>query len=340
MRSNLKLVTTFAAGIALTTLGLAACSSDESSPGTGGGNTTCWPDHASCGLAGVGEECVAWHDNAGSDVLTFRMSQLEVLKPDVLAGEFLQNNVVSKGISLNLAQCYQEGTGRFTWLMELDKTAGTAKTGGAHVQLNPGDGYCYINQEVEGFSVSPVTVPIETTETDGEITFNISEKIPDLTVAIFLTDDESQAIILPLHGVLMTNGKISADGNCIGSWKGDELEFDNNCKPDRDQKMPWINNATLTGYIEIEEADTVWIPEMTQTLCVALSGSGSTYGEDFVEGDREGLRCRRENGKIVAAEKADWCSATDSACAAPDADAFRLEGQFAASAIKVLDACP
>jgi hypothetical protein len=105
--------------------------------------------------------------------------------------------------------------------------------------------------------------------------------------------------------------------------------------------MPWVNGARLTGYIGLEEADTVWIPEMTQTLCVALSGSGATYGEEFSEGEREGLRCLRDgDGKIVAAERADWCSATDAACSPPDADAFRLEGEFAASAVKVLDSCP
>lgn len=341
MRSQFKLVTGITAGVALASLVLAACGSDDSDGGgNGSGATDCWPTHPSCGLDGVGEQCVAWHDNQGSETLSFRMSQLEVVKPTVLAGEFLQNSVVSKGISLNLPICYQEGTGLFTWLMELNPTAGTATTGGARVQLNPGDGYCYIQQTVEGFDIAPVDVGIETTEQNGEITFNLAEKIPDITVAIFLTEDESSAIILPLHQVMMTDGKISADGNCIGAWKGDELAPDNACKPDRDQKMPWVNGATLTGYIEIEEADQVWIPEMTMTLCVALSGSAATYGEDFEEGNRKGLRCARENGQIKAAEKADWCSATDSACSPPEADAFRLEGQFAASAVKVLDACP
>lgn len=342
MRSKFKLVTKFAAAMALTSLLLAACGSDDNDSGPGGGDATdCWPNDPSCGLAGAGEACVAWHDNAGSESLSFRMSQLEVLKPDVLAGEFLQNNVVSKGISLNLPQCYQEGTGLFTWLMELNPTAGTATTGGAHVQLNPADGYCYIEETVEGFPIEPVQVGIDTTEQDGEITFNLASKIPDLTVAIYLTDDESSAIILPLHQVMMKDGKISSDGNCIGSWKGDELSYNNNCKPDREQKMPWVNDATLTGFIKIEEADEVWIPEMKMTLCVALSGSATTYGEAFSEGGREGSRCKREStGQIMAAEKADWCADTDTACSPPEADAFRLEGQFAASAVKVLPTCP
>jgi hypothetical protein len=142
---------------------------------------------------------------------------------------------------------------------------------------------------------------------------------------------------------MMTQGKVSADGNCIGAWDGDNLDFDNDCKPliNQGQTMQWVNGAKLTGYIELEEADRVWIPDMEQTLCVALSGSSITYGEDFNEGGRKGKRCIREDdGSIKAKEKADWCSSTNASCSAPDADAFQLAGEFAASAVKVLPACP
>ncbi len=341
MRTRFTVITTLATSVTLASMILSACGSEEEKSGTATG--TCWPTHASCGLDGVGERCVAWHDNAGATTLSFRMSQLEVVKPDVLAGEFLQNQVVTKGVALNLPQCFQEGTGRFTWLMELDLANQKVKTGGAHVQLNPANGYCYINETVEGFPASPMEVPI-TTSKDGEDTlFELAEPIQDITVAIYLTDDESKAIILPLHQVMMREGRISGDGNCIGSWDGDSLDFGNDCKPDRNegQKMQWINGAKLTGYIELEEADDVWIPEMEQTLCVALSGSPLTYGEDFEEADRKGKRCLRdESGNIKAAEKADWCSATNTACSPPEANAFLLEGMFAASAVKVLPSCP
>jgi hypothetical protein len=268
--------------------------------------------------------------------MTFRLSALEVVKPDVLGGQFLQQAVVSKNISLNLPQCFQEGTGRWNWLLSLDTSTKTARTGEGHVQPDPSQGHCFITKEVEGFLVQPVDVPLEMT---GETTFRFGQPIPDFTTAIFLTDDESSAIILPLHQVMM-EGVISAAGNCIGTWAGDDLAFENNCKPDIDRKTQWTTGATITGFIAVEEADDVWIPEMTQTLCVALSGSAQTYGEDFVDGDREGRRCRRENGRILAREKADWCSASNSACSPPEADSFHLEGTFAASAVKILDACP
>lgn len=342
MQKKYGLVVGMGAALVLGSLALAACGSDETegAGGGGGGSINCWPPQGTCGLAsGAGSECVAWHDNAGGTKMTFRMSQLEVVKPTVLAGEFLQDFVVSKGISLNRPECYQEGTGRFTWLMELDKGTMKAKTGGAHVQIDPSVGYCYIDEEVEGFHPKPVEIGLKE-ETNGSLTF--TETLPDMTVAIFLTDDESSAIILPLHEVMMQGLTISADGNCIGRWAGDELDFDNNCKPDRNlnQKTQWISGANLTGYIQIDEADEVWIPEMTQTLCVALSGSAITYGEDFEDGDRKGKRCLRENGVIKAAEKADWCASTNAACSPPEADSFRLEGTFAASAVKILDTCP
>lgn len=343
MRTKLTLMTTLAASVTVATMILAACGGEEEGGTGGSGSQTCWPTDPGCGIGSVGEACMAWHDNTGADTLSFRMSQLEVLKPDVLAGQFLQDNVVTKGVALNLPQCFQEGTGRFTWLMELDIANQRVKTGGAHVQLNPANGYCYINETVEGFMAQPMEVAIKTSTDGADTLFELTESIADITVAIYLTDDESSAIILPLHEVMMTQGRISSGGNCIGAWDGDNLSFDNDCKPDRNegQKMQWTNGAKLTGYIELEESDDVWIPEMTQTLCVALSGSAMTYGEDFSEGGREGKRCARDaNGKILAGEKADWCSATNAACSPPEADAFRLEGSFAASAVKVLPSCP
>ena len=344
MQTTFRGVFGLATGLVTVSLILTACSSDDSKPAQNNTGGTCWPTDPSCGLSsGAGKECVAFHDNAGSTVLSFRMAQLEVVRPTVLAQQFLQDAVVSKGISLNRPQCYQEGTGRFSWLMQLDTTNNRAITGGGHVQKDPTGGYCYINGEVEGFQASPVEIPIQTTM-DGDVTvFSLAESIPTMTIPIFLNDDETSAIIMPLHEVLMTDGRISADGNCIGSWLGDELHPYNDCKPDRNdgQKMQWVNGAALTGYITIEEAEKVWIPEMTQTLCVALSGSAGTYGEDFEEGDHKGKRCKRDaDGKILAAEHADWCSSTNAICAPPEADAFRLEGNFAASAVQILDTCP
>jgi len=266
------------------------------------------------------------------------LSELELAKPDVLAGIFFQQSVVSKNMSLNMPACFQEGTGRWSWLLSLDTSTHIALTGAAHVQPDVTQGYCFINSDVEGLLVQPADVPLEMA---GQTTFRFGQPIATINTPIFLTDDESNAIVLPLHQVVM-EGTISADGNCIGRWAGDELEEMNNCKPDHslDQKSQWIPAAGLTGHILVEEADTVWIPEMAQTLCVALSGSAATYGEDFVDGDKEGKRCKRVGGQILAAERADWCSATNSACSPPQADSFRFEGAFAASAVEIRDNCP
>ncbi len=321
------------------------CSSDSNGGGSGAngsGANNCWPTDSSCYLPNkAGSECLALYDNGVGDRGTYRMSQLQVQKPPLLAGPFLQDVVVSKAITLNMPQCYQLGYGRFSWLFDVDWAAGKAKTGGGHVTQTPQDGYCWINETVAGFPAAPMTVDLVVGQDGDYRTFNTKTSIPILNVPIFLDDAESSAILMPLHEVDLLDGRVAPDNDCIGSWDGDGLSYDNNCLPIRanGQTMPWLNGAKLTGYITAEEADAVWIPEMSQSLCVALSGDANTYGEpDAVRG---GNKCKRDaNNRILATDKADWCSSTNAACSPPDADSFRLEGMFAASAVKINDSCP
>lgn len=334
---------------ALVALYGAGCGSSDSKGAGGGG--TCWPSDPSCKLpSGAGFECLSLYDNGVGDKGTYRMRQLQVQKPPLLAGEFLQKTVVSKAITLNMAQCLQDGTGRFSWLFDVDWAAGIAKTGGGHVQLDPWAGYCWIDQDIGSFHAQPMEVELEVGQ-DGEYrTFRTKASIPILNVPIFLDDAETSSILMPLHEVDLLDGKVAPDNNCIGSWDGDGLSYDNNCMPDKTigQTMQWLNGARLTGYITAEEADAVWIPEMQQSLCVALSGDGTKYGEP--DETRGGTKCKRDsNGRLAATEKADWCSSTNAACdpcpadqtcATEAADSFRLEGMFAASAVKLNETCP
>lgn len=318
----------------------AGAAGESGTGGTGGVSDTCWPSHPSCGLSGVGQSCVAWHDNLSSSTRSFRMSMLDLAKPETLAGQFLQDNLIRKNMDLNLPMCFQEGTGLFSWLLEFDTGSQRARTGSAHVQTNPAQGYCYVQESVVGFPTQPEEVSFAFSLDQGKMSFHFAEAIEKLMVVIYLLDDEARALVLPLHQLMVTEGTMSADGNCIGSWNGDGLEVDLNCQPGYSGEQ-WIHGARVAGYIDVEESETVWIPEMQMTLCVALSGSATTYGEDFEDELHKGKRCARdEGGKIRAAERADWCSATNAACQPPQADAFRFEGAFAASAVKVLAACP
>lgn len=319
-----------------------ACESVSPAP-SDSAEATCWPSAPSCKLArGPGFECLSLHDNAAGGHGTYRMSQLEILKPAVLSGRFLQDAVTTKEITLAMPECLLEGTGRFNWLLDVDWQAGTARTGGAHIPSNPFEGYCFIDGEVSGFHAQPVQLELQVGAAGPTTAFATKQPIASLFVPIYLDDAEATSLLLPLHGVEILDGELSADNDCIGSWDGDGLSYDNNCKPDPTigQRMQWKNGARLTAYITAEEADQVWIPQLQQTFCVTLSGDALEYGEAFEEGGLSGKRCKRDaSGRIMAEARADWCSATGQACAAPGADAFRLEGRFAASAVLVRDDC-
>lgn len=332
-------------------LAMAACGSDDGaapSPNNnaGVGGDDCWPTAEACKLPnGAGFECLALHDNADQQVWSLRMSQLDIDRPAVLAGGFVQTTVVSRSITLNLQDCLQDGWGRFNWLLEFKPAEGDTlllTTGGAHISSDPtGQGYCYIQGEIDGFPAQPRKDIVLAKQADG--TYQTTEPIEIFNVPVFLDDNEQSSLMLPLHDVLLSELRLSDDHNCIGSWDGDGLNPDNACMPDPTigQDMQWKNGAKLSAFITIEEAERVWIPDLGQTLCVALGGDIIKYSEQFEENGRKGRRCKRdEEGRILVREKADWCSSTKAACSPPDADAFRLEGYFAASGVKITETCP
>ncbi len=324
--------------------GLAACRGDGAAASQGAAKVaTCWPTDPSCKLTGgAGFECLSLHDNGVGDRGTYRMSQLEIAKPLVLAGRFLQDTVTTREITLEMPQCLQDGTGRFNWLFDADWASGELRTGGAHIPSDPAAGYCFIDGMVSGFLAQPVQIALQMGQDDAGRTFATKTPIASLSVPIYLDDAETTSLLLPLHDVQLSDGHVSADNDCIGSWDGDGLSYDNNCEPNAmiGQHMQWLNGARLTAYITGEEADRVWIPQLQQTLCVALSGDAQTYGQAFVQGTVSGKRCARDmSGRILALDKADWCSSTSAACSPPDADAFRLEAGFAASAVLIRSDC-
>jgi hypothetical protein len=131
--------------------------------------------------------------------------------------------------------------------------------------------------------------------------------------------------MLPLQGVSLS-GTITASRNCIGRYQAEQLDTDLACAPEEPSKFfePW---GTVEGYILLEEADTLYLTPLQQSLCVVLSGDAAQYGND-----KTPQRCRRDNnGNIVY--QGDWCSDTNAAAAGDCADAVRLTGSFAASAV-------
>src|SRR5690606_26318032 len=117
-----------------------------------------------------------------------RMAQLTITKPDVLATGFVAN-LVAEGLTMRLPQCYLNGTGTFSWLLEFDTMTGKLRTGGALPADDPRQGYCFANMTAGEFEIAPTE--IDAPLTDGAWT----GEAETLNVPIFL-DAGSAPIVL------------------------------------------------------------------------------------------------------------------------------------------------
>jgi hypothetical protein len=274
-------------------------------------------------MCGDKTTCLPMADNTGKSTIDLRIRRLTVVAPSALASNFIQGVVVDQGITLNAKQCGELGDGAFNWLIRIDKTGGTLKTGGAPPTTDPfGIGYCFANATAAGscIHVTPISGPI----TLSGNTFS-SSPVDKLNVPIFVSGDRNSLIILPISHVAVKNVTFSGDGNCIGGFNYGAV--DSNCKDSRGDCDRWSTAGSLGGYITLEEADNVPIPQLgNKSLCVMLTGSSP--GPDM-------LHCKRDaNNKI--AYPGDFCSQTKmpGGCA----DAYWMAATFAASAVKINDA--
>jgi hypothetical protein len=278
----------------------------SSSPG-------CSIDEAKCGSKTT---CLPIGDNKGKNVIDLRFRRLNIAAPAALAGPFIQNNVVNKGIDLNEKSCSETGTGLFTWIMRVDKTANTVITGGAPPSNDPfGQGFCFARFEINNTKIEPINAKIEF---QGN-TFKSLDRA-NVNIPIFLTEQLSSAIVLPISDARIEGVTISQDGNCVGSFN--QVALDPECVEDRDLCPKWNTAGSLGGFITLEQADGVKIRDLNnKSLCA------------FIAADA-GLVCARDGaGKIVF--QGDYCS-TDKQ---PDSckDSVWLAATFAASAAKIFD---
>jgi hypothetical protein len=317
---------------------LTGCGDDGGTgTGSGGGSTAgeCAPD---VGCPTVPSDCVAFEDNAGKDTFALRITQLTIEKPAALTDPTVKN-LLAKGVTFNYQECTAAtgdplftGDGTFSWILEFDKTNGTLRTGGAKPEPDPNAGYCFVNEKIGAFEVAPLSAdaPIGA---DGS--FAIAQ-VRDVVVPIYTdVNDPTKVILLPLRGVKIYDAVVSADNNCIGSFNAN-LDPNNLCLPDNETPQ-FIDGARLDGYVTLEEADQVEVPELGgKSLCTLIAGPN--FLDDTMK------KCRRDgNGAIEF--KGDWCAgamegdpgkAADASCA----DAVQLAGGFAASGAKVRTDCP
>jgi hypothetical protein len=236
------------------------------------------------------------------------MRKLHIAAPPALALSFVQGTLVDQNVALNAA-CCEGGDGGFNVLLTLDTVGKVFTLGGAPPAADPmGTGYCFVNQSTPGLPVQPVSATAAQAS-DGTWASNTFSETFDMP--IFVHGDLSNLVILPVTAARLQNVTLSPDGNCIGSY--DETAT---CQP-------WVTAATLTGFITLEDADRVPIPDLGGvSLCTLLTSQpmGSTCTRD-------------SSGKIVAA--GDFCSVTNAPASATCTDSAWLSATFAASAVTI-----
>ncbi len=307
----------------------AACDGDDNGSTAKTNNCAPKPD-SGCPALSVDSDCLGLVDNAGKDKFALRLSQLSVTAPEVLTKPFV-SALVGSGVFINMPTCNVSGLGTFSLITEFDLAAGTLRIGGAKPQADPTDGYCLAYDAAN--KLEPVTVNAKH-NADGSFTI---DKIPSITLPIYLDIEASSTVFMPLRDAQLVNGTLSSDHNCVGKFNADGLQPLNQCKPDLEANIEYfLNGANLEGHITLEEADSVNVELLnpTQSLCVLLSGDAKKYGV----ADKDGvLMCSRDGeGKIEL--QGDWCASSNK----PDdcKDSFRLTAGIALSSVKLRSDCP
>lgn len=302
--------------------GSAATSSATGNNTTSGGDP-CSPPKVCPQVAS--SKCIALEDNSAAKSFTLRMANLTLTAPPSLT-KGLVKGVVSNGVTMNLASCNLNGGGTFSWLLQFDTATGTLKTGGATPANDPTKGYTFVNKTINGFQIAPFTAMAPIGK-DGSFAIT---KGQDVTVPVYLKLDASSAVLLPLKAAKLS-GKVSADKNCIGEYNSKGLDPAGSCVDDATTPLfigadgKANSDGKLDGYITLEQADTVIVDAVGQSLCVILSGDAATYGN----GATPSL-CKRDAAMKITF-KGDWCDATDdNTCK----DSARLTANFSASAVK------
>lgn len=277
----------------------------------------CPIDQSKCGDPGT---CLPLADNGGKATLDFRIRRLNIAAPPTLALPLIQNAIVTKNIDLKAKQCGELGNGAFNWLIRIDKAAGTLKTGGAPPVTDfLGQGYCFYDHTTStGTKVQAAEGPIKF---DGD-TFSTTTPIKSLPIPIFLAGDINNVIVLPITNAVITKVTLSANDNCIGSFQPKALDSD--CVDDPGACSKWQTAGAIGGYITLEEADSVVVQDLSESLCVLLTKATKDANN----------KCPRDgSGHIIP--KGDYCSTTQSGGGCQDS--YWLAATFAASAAKIND---
>ncbi|MFO0548536.1 MAG: hypothetical protein U0271_09125 [Polyangiaceae bacterium] len=286
-----------------------------------GGSYPCSPK-ASCD---AGHDCISLTDNDGATKFGLRMSQVTFQKPSAFAAGIV-GGTLSGGALPKLASCNLPGTGTFSWLMQFDTAAHTLKTGGAKPVADPSAGYSFVDNETVGnVTVHPVVLDA-TPDASGAFATGVGV---DLPLVLYLDDGATQPLLMPLSKLQFDDSTLSADKNCIGLYNSAGLSPGDSCQP-TDVVSAFVPGGHVHAYITLENADTIEIAAVHQSLCVLLSGDATTYGD----GQAPTMKCKRDANNVILF-KGDWCSTTDMAGGCTDST--EVSADFAASAVEILN---
>lgn len=265
-----------------------------------------------------GNACMSQVDQTGT-TKNFRMGRIRLWKPDALLS--LASIAVDPNVN---AKCANGGTESFTWLIQVDTTAKTLKTGGSRGSEDSKK-FAFLDESVDASKVAdicpgfvgpkdPVDLrPVSTTYTEGPNGFT-TPVIPAVNVPIF--DSSGIPIILPLREAMLKNIKI--DGNCIGGY--DKKYW---CDGD---SLGWTTGGAIVAKMTAEEADRVPVKSAgCQSLCAILVNDSTKT---------DGKVCKRgADGKVP--EIGTTCVG-GTGCK----NAFLLSATFGAYGVEITGAAP
>ncbi len=264
-------------------------------------------------------ECLNTTDNTGKTKVALRVRRLAVASPESLTIPLVQRTILNKAMDLASNECGERGDGSFNWILEVDLAANKLKTGGAAPADPSGaGGYCFVNTKLNGFDVAPINVNL----TKSAAGLYTTETVPVLNVPIFVQGKRDNVIILPLREVTVKDVALSANGNCIGSYRAGGLTKDLSCREDVSACPKWLTGGSLGGYIKLSDADKIDIVDIGKTLCTVLTNKTGPDGKTCP---------KTATGDVDV--KGDYCSTTKSAGGCQDS--FWLAATLAASAAEV-----
>jgi len=349
MRADRWIVGVGTAALSLVASGIVGCHHNDTGAGgstsvtgsgsttttvTGSGSTTgtsstgsgaaCSPGPA---CMAANKDCIGLVDNAGQTKFGLRISELDVTSPDALTSGIIKTTVAGN-VTPNLAACNLTGTATLSLLLQFDTAAMTLKTGGAKPVSDSTLGYAFddemINVGGKTLHVQPVTYSGVKPDASGGFAVSAGQ---DAFIPVFLDDTGTSAIVLPIRGLRVTMGTLSSNNNCIGMYNAAGLDPANSCKPDNTHPQ-FLTGGTLDGYMTLEDADTVVVSSIAETLCVLMSGNASMYGMQM----GPNTVCKRDAGGNILFQ-GNWCSTTNMAGGC--ADSVHLTANFAASSVKI-----